>query len=236
MRVRALERIVTVTTALDFGLRVAASERLKRDVTRCLLAGLLAIGCTTLLGVDGDYSSRDGSVGTSGVGATGGHAGDAPSEAAACPTGQKSCSGGCVLPQPQFGCGAQGCTACGPAPPGAVNVCRDGQCAFDCTSGYDLVDGGCQPNGSGGSGGVGGSGGSGGGGGSAGLGGSGGSGGGTGGTGGTGGASGSDGGVVNCIGGDASVCPQSQCVPLITSSCCRTDGTCSCAFPAAPCL
>jgi hypothetical protein len=77
--------------------------------------------------------------------------------AGSCSADEKVCGGICVKPAPSNGCGPQGCTACPtPAPTGGVQACVNGQCDFNCLSGYTKSGTTCTPpvGGAGGGGGL----------------------------------------------------------------------------------
>jgi hypothetical protein len=210
-------------------------SRVPRLLLRCLSVTLLTMGCTTILGIDGDYVPEDsaelvttggaggtGSGGTgsggmggstggsAGVGAAGQSGGAAGADASTCPDGQKLCSGECYAPAPLVGCSLDGCEPCPVNAPNAIAICDGEGCSLECIPGYEPSpsEGMCVPAGTGGSGGGGGSGGSA----------------GTGGTGGTGGAGGSGG---SC---DPLGCPTAACGPAGPFRCCRIDGRCGCTW------
>jgi hypothetical protein len=78
--------------------------------------------------------------------------------AASCQADEKTCGGVCVRPAPGNGCGPQGCTACPtPAPTNGTLACINGQCDFNCLSGFTKSGSSCMgPTGGGGGGGGGG--------------------------------------------------------------------------------
>jgi hypothetical protein len=92
-------------------------------------------------------------------------AGGAPGAGGGCAMGQKQCSGACVVETAANGCSAMSCTACPiPAPTNGLQVCdAQGQCNFECLSGYQKDGNQCSKGtGGGGTSGTGGGGGSGG--------------------------------------------------------------------------
>lgn len=109
-----------------------------------------------------------GGTATGGSSATsGGATNDAGSVGAGggCTTGQKSCSGACVVESAMNGCSAMSCAACPiPAPANGLQLCDDqGQCDFECLSGFHKNGNQCATgDGSGGTSGSGGAGGAGG--------------------------------------------------------------------------
>jgi hypothetical protein len=65
-----------------------------------------------------------------------------------CSVGIKFCGGLCTPPAPRVGCGLTGCDPCTlAAPPNGYITCSNGECAFDCLSGYTKIGGSCAPNG-----------------------------------------------------------------------------------------
>ncbi len=151
----------------------------------------LAVGCTTVAGLDKEYvaeseqGAQGGSAGVAGDGGRSGSAGQGGSgaggtsvqscEVTGCGEGKKCCgvpensdagidpnARDCVAPSPTFGCGLADCKAC-PFPPANGNsICLDGACAIKCYGGFEEQSGACVPDGSGGNGGSAGSAGSGG--------------------------------------------------------------------------
>jgi hypothetical protein len=105
-----------------------------------------------------------GTGGTSGAGGktlpTGGTGGQGSGGAAGtggtCATGQKYCGGLCTPPAPRVGCGLTGCEPCTlVAPANGYVTCANGQCVFDCLSGYKKTVDKCEGTGAGGTGGAG---------------------------------------------------------------------------------
>lgn len=87
--------------------------------------------------------------------------GGAPGAGGACATGQKPCADACVVQTPMNGCSAASCTACPiPAPANGLQVCdAQGQCNFECLSGFQKNGNQCGQSTDGGAGGGGGAGG-----------------------------------------------------------------------------
>jgi hypothetical protein len=119
---------------------------------------------------------RAGSVGSSGAsgtgargGAAGGNVGNGGATSGAggspnCSAAEKVCSGVCTQKSPANGCSAPNCSACAAAPANGVRSCNaQGQCDFDCLSGFQKSGNQCTRGtgtGGAGGGGAGGSGGS----------------------------------------------------------------------------
>jgi hypothetical protein len=98
-------------------------------------------------GASGSGSTGSGGAATGGTGggATGGSGGGG------CPSGQKSCGGVCVQPNPGIGCTLNDCNACPQPPPNSTWFCNSGTCDFTCTAGYVKQGQTCISTGSGGS-------------------------------------------------------------------------------------
>ena len=98
-------------------------------------------GGTSMLGNGGASSGGTPDASSGGAGGTGGMTGSGGSTQSAggtCASGQKVCAGACVTQVPANGCSATSCSACPiPAPPNGLQTCDDqGQCNFECLSGY----------------------------------------------------------------------------------------------------
>lgn len=77
---------------------------------------------------------------------SGGASGSSPGgSAGSCATGEKMCNGACVRFGPANGCSAPSCTACSmTAPQNGVLACNaQGQCDFNCNSGFNKVGSNC---------------------------------------------------------------------------------------------
>lgn len=150
-----------------------------------------AAGCTSLLGLDEDYTvggiSAGGSASTGGTSTggaeldasatggvvTGGNAG-APNggrDAAnadggpcgGCPEGTKCCRGLCLEPAPIVGCSLEGCDPCPPPPERGISVCDEqGRCDIQCNAFTARIGDTCETGMTGGAGGAGAAGGAGG--------------------------------------------------------------------------
>lgn len=204
---------------LSFTIPMHRRERRSRTVGP-LFGLVLVAGCTSMLGIDGNYvvglqedgglSAAGGTGGPSSGGAggaltTGGAAGTVTSceSDSACPAGTKCCAGGCIAPQPLVGCAPTGCTRC-PAPPTeGTAICNGATCGIQCKVGYAVSGNDCVPSGSGGAAG----------------------------SGGVGGQTAGSGGGSTC---DPKSCKNcSVAGPL---GCCKHDGTCGCTWaPGAIC-
>ena len=122
-------------------------------------------GRTGAGGATGGTSTRGdgGAGGTIVVGSGGASGGSVSSGGAAtgagggCSSGQKLCANICLPPSPIVGCGLTGCDPCPFSdPPNGYTTCLNGECGFDCLSGYTKTGNACVgSSGSGGSGGVG---------------------------------------------------------------------------------
>jgi hypothetical protein len=180
----------------------------------------IALGCTTIAGLDKDYvptqggsdAGNFGGAGSAGEAGAGGTLGDGATGSSGCADnsqcpGQKCCAIAvnppasiCVDRSPFSGCSlSDDCTPC-PAPPeNAVAVCAGEQCSVQCKPGFSQLDGQCVADGSGGSSGTAGT-----------------------------------GGLPAC---DPATCPTCNS-DLAFLPCCRgSHGTCGCSpFPAAFCL
>jgi len=105
-------------------------------------------GAVDSSGGSGGTMPGDGFSGGAAGESAGGHAGGAGGAAdgggatqglgGACAAGQKLCTSTCVTQSPSNGCSATSCTACPiPAPPNGLQLCdAQGQCNFECLSGY----------------------------------------------------------------------------------------------------
>jgi hypothetical protein len=120
-------------------------------------------------GSGGTTQSDGGAAGAStggvvaGTGGTTGGGGTTQGAGGTCDSGQKVCTGACVTQTPSNGCSATSCTACPiPAPTNGIQICDpQGQCDFECLSGYQkngalctMGGGGAGAGGSSGSGGA----------------------------------------------------------------------------------
>ena len=98
-------------------------------------------------GSGGTMQQHDASMGGVSSGGLGGGAGGTTSAAGGgpqntggtCASGQKVCDGACATELPANGCSATSCTACPiPAPANGIQICdAQGQCDFECLSGYE---------------------------------------------------------------------------------------------------
>jgi hypothetical protein len=117
----------------------------------------------------GGAATSGGAVnGSGGMLATSGGAGNTAGGAAGagtdCDMGKKICNGACVVETAANGCSAASCTACPiPAPANGLQVCdANGQCDFECLSGFQKNGNQCTKGSAGGAGGTSGGGGAGG--------------------------------------------------------------------------
>lgn len=103
----------------------------------------------------GGAPSDGGSTGAGGATSAGGST--VQGTGGTCAAGQKTCDGACTTEVPSNGCSATSCSACPiPAPANGVQICdAQGQCDFECLSGYEKNGADCtMGGGSGGAGSV----------------------------------------------------------------------------------
>ncbi|HVW29456.1 MAG TPA: hypothetical protein VHC69_29020 [Polyangiaceae bacterium] len=110
-------------------------------------AGSGAGGATDASGGSGGATQHDAAAG--GAPSDGGSAGAGGTTSAGgstvqgtggtCAAGQKPCDGACATEVPANGCSATSCSACPiPAPANGIQICdAQGQCDFECLSGYE---------------------------------------------------------------------------------------------------
>ena len=205
------------------------SRWISDGTTCCLLTLVLGAGCTTVLGIDGNYvpssgtatppggqggdiavdaASNGGDPSSAGGAESSGGGTPASLEGGACATvctsTEKCCSRSCVAPSPLSGCSSTACSPCAKPPDHAESVCNGEACGFKCATGYATQGQTCSLLSS--SGGAG------------------------------GGGSGAGGKPATCDPGTCPVCPTLPTLPFqIYEACCQSNGKCGCELPASAC-